>query len=298
MITVACEHGVQAVTVAQVVAQAGVSRKTFYEFFDDRGHCLLESLERIVAIVAQRTGDAYETEAAWVDRLRAALQAMLEFFDEEPALARLCVVESAAAGPAVLARRRELLDRLAWFVDEGRTLTRREPPPLAAQGAVGGAFEVIHARLLKSDQRALVDLLGQLMSFIVLPYLGAAAAERELHRSLISTPSAVGASESTRGIVEVLPVRLTYRTVTVLAVIAARPGLSNIQISQRAGVIDQGQISKLLARLAGVELIENFGAGHNGAPNAWRLTDRGASLERAIRYERLTLTGGRAGRAR
>jgi len=63
--------------------------------------------------------------------------------------------------------------------------------------------------------------------------------------------------------------RLTDRTVRVLAAIAAiaaQPGLSNRQISQRAGITDQGQISKLLSRLAGLQLIENTGEGQRRVP--------------------------------
>jgi chromosome segregation and condensation protein ScpB len=87
--------------------------------------------------------------------------------------------------------------------------------------------------------------------------------------------------------------RLTYRTVRVLAAIAAEPGLSNSQISQRAGVTDQGQISKLLSRLARLQLIESAGHGgaRKGASNAWRLTHRGEAVERAIRHERLPRRG-------
>jgi DNA-binding IclR family transcriptional regulator len=82
--------------------------------------------------------------------------------------------------------------------------------------------------------------------------------------------------------------RLTYRTVGVLAAIAAQPRLSNRQISQHAGVIDQGQISRLLSRLARLQLIENTGEGWSkGAADAWRLTHRGEAVERTIRRERL-----------
>jgi chromosome segregation and condensation protein ScpB len=88
--------------------------------------------------------------------------------------------------------------------------------------------------------------------------------------------------------VEGLDMRLTYRTVSVLAVIAARPGLSNRQISQRGGIADQGQISRLLSRLARLQLIENTGQGQRkGSANAWRLTRHGEAVERTIRHERL-----------
>jgi hypothetical protein len=67
-------------------------------------------------------------------------------------------------------------------------------------------------------------------------------------------------------------------------VIGERPGASNREIAESSGIIDQGQISKLLNRLAGLQLIENQGAGQpSGVANAWYLTVRGAELERATR---------------
>jgi hypothetical protein len=73
--------------------------------------------------------------------------------------------------------------------------------------------------------------------------------------------------------------RLTYRTLCVLTAVAAVPGLSNKEISDRAGITDQGQISKLLARLAGHGLMRNTGEGQpKGEPNAWLLTRRGKEL--------------------
>ncbi len=84
-----------------------------------------------------------------------------------------------------------------------------------------------------------------------------------------------------------LDVRLTYRTLAVLGIIASEPGLSNRHIAGRAGIVDQGQISRLLTRLCDRGLLENTGAGQPfGAANAWRLTPKGERVERAIRRER------------
>jgi DNA-binding MarR family transcriptional regulator len=70
----------------------------------------------------------------------------------------------------------------------------------------------------------------------------------------------------------------------VLAAIAAAPGASNRTVAQAAGVADQGQISKLLARLEGLGLICNRSVGHlKGEPNAWELTARGMEVEQAVR---------------
>ena len=131
----------------------------------------------------------------------------------------------------------------------------------------------------------LVALVNPLMSMIVHPYLGPAAAARELEHPL---PQAAPARNgNARGRVQDpfkdLPIRLTFRTARVLAVVGARPGASNRAIADAAGIADQGQISKLLRRLATHGLIENHGHGHaDGEPNAWTLTPRGHAIQHAI----------------
>jgi AcrR family transcriptional regulator len=288
MVTVACERGMAVTTVADVVAEAGVSRKTFYEIFDNREDCLLAAIEQTVGRVSEKVSTACVAHRrSWIDRMRAGLFSLLRFCDEEPAVARLCVVDSMAAGPAVRDRRKQILQQLASSVDEGRTAARREPPPLAAEGVVGGVVSVIHRRLVVSDGDRLIEMLGPLMSFIVLPYRGGGLARRELHRPLPIDVGGTNGSATAAERVEGLDMRLTYRTMRVLSAIAAEPGLSNARVSERAGVTDQGQISKLLSRLAGLQLIENTGQGQrNGAVNAWQLTDRGEAIERHASQQR------------
>jgi len=124
------------------------------------------------------------------------------------------------------------------------------------------------------------------MSMIVLPYIGARAAGRELGRP--ATEIAHERRPRTRTVsrdpLDGLKMRLTYRTVRVLMVIAEHSGASNREIAAGSGVVDQGQISKLLTRLARLELVENRGGGQEkGAANAWFLTPRGVQVERATR---------------
>src|SRR6202044_1569785 len=95
---------------------------------------------------ARRVQAAYESESVWRERVRVGLSELLAFFDEEPALARLLLVEALGAGPCVLAWRAEILDRLAEVVDEGRAASTaaREPPAVVAEGVVGAVFAVLH----------------------------------------------------------------------------------------------------------------------------------------------------------
>jgi AcrR family transcriptional regulator/DNA-binding MarR family transcriptional regulator len=71
---------------------------------------------------------------------------------------------------------------------------------------------------------------------------------------------------------------LTHEVLTAVANLSAGDGNpTNREIANVAGVKDQGQISKLLARLETHGLLKNTG-GHPAAGNAWQLTPRGAEL--------------------
>jgi hypothetical protein len=143
----------------------------------------LAALDQALTHAANCARAAYDDCEPWGVRVRAALRALLELFDEQPKLAKLCVMQSAMVGPGALARREEILATLAGVIDEGRDSTRRQqPPPLTARGVVAGTIGAIRARLQQPDPAPLTELLNPLMSFIVLPYLGAGAARRELSR--------------------------------------------------------------------------------------------------------------------
>jgi DNA-binding MarR family transcriptional regulator len=195
-----------------------------------------------------------------------------------------------------LERRARVVGVLVDAVHEGRREARgaAKPTRLTAEGIVGAVLGVLHARLSKGDARCnggaepMAGLLGPLMAMIVLPYLGHAAAARETARPVPRRRRPVLAPRRGDPLRE-LDMRLTYRTVRVLVAIAALGGgeshPSNRQVSDAAGVSDQGQISKLLARLEHLGLIENAGVPVRGEPNAWRLTAKGQDVERTIRRQ-------------
>jgi AcrR family transcriptional regulator len=282
MVTAASTRDAEPLRVSDVIAVAGVSRKTFYALFADREDCLRATVEEAVALAAACASTVDDPAARWVDRLRVGLRALLGLLEEEPELARLCVAQ-ALIGRAAHPRLDEALEQLARFLDRGQNAAgaRIQPPALAAEGVLGGALGLIHARLIATDGQSLLDLSKPLMSMIVLPYLGRAAAHKEQSRP--EPARGRRQHKHTPRPSKAPNFRLTYRTMRVLAVIAAQPELSNSDIAERAGISDQGQISKLLARLREGGLIENVGEGQaKGAANAWRLTRDGWQLQRTI----------------
>ncbi len=288
MVEVAAERGANKLSVGMVVARSGVSRRTFYEVFDDGQDCLLATLEDSLERARSYVREVYDPRESWRSRIRAALHALLRFLEDEPARGRLLVVEAPGAGPEALERRAAVLGELIDAVDAGRADSRAGAvlTPLTAEGVVGSALAVIHARLVSNEQggkrAALVELTNPLMSTIVLPYLGTAAARKELERPLPKhkrrEPRASDGASRLNG----LPMRVTYRTMLVLSVIAEQPGASNRQVGAGAGIADQGQVSKLLQRLERLGLIVNAWAGQErGMANQWQLTPLGLEIERA-----------------
>jgi AcrR family transcriptional regulator len=291
------EWGASSVTVAHIVQRAGVSRRTFYELFDDREDCFLAAFERALAYASERVLSAYEAQRGWRERIRAALIALLSFFDEEPVIGRLLIVDS--FGEAVtFARRGEVIAKLTSAIEQGRTLKGTPhgvaqagargkaslmPPSFTGEGLVGGVLTAIQSRLVGDNRESLVELANPLMSMIVLPYLGASAARGELERPVPVCSAGARVEPLLSDPFKDAGMRLTYRTVRVLTAVADHPGASNRLVADTAEISDQGQISKLLTRLERVGVIANTGLGPGqGAPNAWTLTANGRHVVNSI----------------
>jgi AcrR family transcriptional regulator len=288
-VLVADELGYARTTVTRIVARSGVSRGFFYALFADRDECLVSVVEDTVEAIQEELEGLHLGELCWEERVRTGLETILRFLDREPALARVCVVEAARGEPSLVAVQDQTIARLAAAVAVGCPQGNgSEPSPLTAEILVGAVFRAVQARLARREP--VMRLLGDLMSMIVLPYLGPDAAQRERERQL--PPAASRAPErsdpaaTTDGAMMIEPpkIRLTYRTTRVLETIGEYPGATNRAIGQHAGITDPGQISKLLARLQRNALIANSAsAEHKWSTNVWALTPQGEALVKGVR---------------
>jgi AcrR family transcriptional regulator len=264
------------VTVGDVVARARISRRTFYELFESCDDCMLATLDEALRRAGERVLAAWERQVHWQDGLRSGLEALLGFVDEDRAFGRLLLSAPFADWP--LAQSDHLAEAIAAVlraIDEGRSLSRA-PAHLSettAEGVLGAALFILHRRLSAGDSAPLSPLAGKLTAIIVMPYLGGAAAGRQLARP---APRRGGRARPAAGtnVLSGLRIRVTHRTVVVLQAIDSRPGASNHKVAQLAGIADQGQASRLLTRLARLGLIESPSIGA-GMPHAWKLTALG-----------------------
>jgi hypothetical protein len=160
---------------ASALVAAGITRASGR----NADHGPAADVEQALTLALQHAAAAYDAHRPWEARVRAALGALLDLFEKQPKVARLCVIESEHAEPAALALREQTLTVLARRIDDGRGHAPRQPPPHAAQAVLAGAIGAIRARLIQPGPGSMSDLLDPLTSFIVLPYRGAAAARAE-----------------------------------------------------------------------------------------------------------------------
>jgi AcrR family transcriptional regulator len=281
-LSLAFDRGPKPMSVTGIVERAGVSRKTFYDIFENLEDCRTALIEDCIAEIAAVVVPAYAASADWPAQLRAALIALLEFLEHERDLGAIVAAYLSGAVPGSVQPRARVLALLREAIEEGRPQARPaiERPQLAGDFVLGGVIAVIYAHL-RTPERRLLALLNPLMWMIVMPYRGARAARRELTRAAptCSLAAPVRAPDPLRG----LDMRLTYRTASVLELLAHAPGASNVEVCERTGISDQGQASKLLSRLVRLGLAENRGVGQlGGGSNAWHLTARGEELVAAI----------------
>ena len=165
-VQVIADQGYATTTVADIVARAGVSRRTFYEQFPDKEACFLAAYDVGVELVLGRLRDVVEAapEAGWRERARATVATFLEVLSGEPAFATALHIETFAAGPAALKRRAEVFGLIAglWRGLHGRA--RREDrrvaplPPEAFLALTGALDELIRECLRTRGARALPEV--------------------------------------------------------------------------------------------------------------------------------------------
>ena len=134
MAQIVAEKGYPATTVADVVECAGVSRRTFYEQFDDKEACFLAAYDAGLAAVLGRVSEAVEVNptAGWRERARLGVEAFLALLASEPAFAQALQVEILTAGPAALDRRTGMLAMFAGIWRNVHERARAEEPALPA----------------------------------------------------------------------------------------------------------------------------------------------------------------------
>ena len=186
MVRVAAAKGYEATTVADVAEFAGVDEDTFYASFESKEECFLEAYDAVMNVLVAHVGSAFGAASGrpWPERVAAGLRALLELLAAEADIARMAMVEVTAAGDSARERYRAALARFKPFLEEGALYSGRsgQLPPDTARFAIGGATSTIFDEIRAGRGSQLPKLLPDLLFAVLMPYLGAQAAEEQRQR--------------------------------------------------------------------------------------------------------------------
>ena len=179
MAELCAEKGYEATKIADIVRRAGVARKTLYDNFEGKEEVFLGAFDSAVEEVSAKI-DAACAEAGdeWVDRLAAGLRAFLTFVSENPAIARMCIIEAISATPAASDRYDNALQRFVELLRDNAPSQTRLPDTIA-ETLTGGVAWILHQQIRRGEAEQALDLMPELLDFILSPYLGVAKLGRE-----------------------------------------------------------------------------------------------------------------------
>lgn len=164
------ENGYIGTSVAAILKRACVSRETFYEQFRSKEDCFEAAYQRAVQLLLDRIAEATEAQDAAADagaiaRMDRILRAYLQYLVDDPASARLFLVEVFAVGSAAIARRAQLQERFVELIAAVLD-ARTEPQRFACQALAAAVGSMVTARIAAGDSGGLLALREPLLDLL------------------------------------------------------------------------------------------------------------------------------------
>jgi AcrR family transcriptional regulator len=176
------EVGYHETTVSLIGRRAAVSKSDFYKHFGSKDDCFVAAYDAAVERIREQVITACEAaeEEAWPGRVRAAIAALLDLFDEEPALASLVLVEGLRAGRGVYDRYQAALESFVGALGKGapRPPAGDQVPEATDEAVIGGIASLLGRRILGGEAERLSDLFPEILEFTLASYMGAEEARR------------------------------------------------------------------------------------------------------------------------
>lgn len=168
------ERGYQKTTIELIAKTARVALVTFYEQFANKEECFLAAFDESVDAARAVFAELIDAERPWTEQISIGLEVLLEMIVNEPARAKLCIVESQAAGGEALIRYQSMLESAAPKLRQGRELNpRADRLPEGLEVAIaGGLMWLIHQRLIADRFDELKGLLPEMLQVTLTPYVG------------------------------------------------------------------------------------------------------------------------------
>lgn len=156
------EKGFAGAVVADIVKRARVSRRTFYEEFDDRGECFLALCDRATDVAREVISAAADPKLSWEEQSTRAVDSYFAFMTVEPLLTRAMLFEVYALGERGLAGHRETHHKFTEQMIELANRAHetddsiREISYASAAAVVGAIYQLIQMAI-EEEPRVTID---------------------------------------------------------------------------------------------------------------------------------------------
>jgi AcrR family transcriptional regulator len=172
------ERGYRQVSVADIVKAAAIARGRFYDNFSSKEDCFFALYDSATEATLESVGRACaESTESFPQRVSAGIAALLAAIEADPAMARACVVEGPAVGPAINSRFEKLIGDFAAMLRSGRGGDgSSELPGTVEETVVGGLYWLLYHALLEQRPKRIGRLRPQLVEFSLIPFIGTEAA--------------------------------------------------------------------------------------------------------------------------
>ncbi len=174
------EHGFGGTTIAHITAAAQLSRRTFYEHFDNKEDCFEAAYEAIFDYLRGKMDEAMARQDEWPERVRAGVGALLETLSAHPDMARFFLVAPASAGDEIADRHHQAMRELVGGLIAGAPQPEgdEELSEAGEQAIAGGISRLVVRRLNGDEAEQLPALLPALVEQTLRPFLGGEEAAR------------------------------------------------------------------------------------------------------------------------
>jgi AcrR family transcriptional regulator len=179
IIAAVAENGYGETTIADIVKEAGLSRKTFYEHFANKENCFEAAYEASFSFLWATMSAAGPT-GSWGETVRGRLEALLGALAAEPDLASFFLIAPTSVGDKIAERHHESMRELVEGLTEGAPKSKKKTGPLETQeqALAGGISRLVVRKIGDGEAAKLPELLPALTELVLRPYVGAEKAVR------------------------------------------------------------------------------------------------------------------------
>jgi AcrR family transcriptional regulator len=176
------QKGFASATVQDLIDRAGISRATFYKYFEDRERCLAALSDELLSWLEAEAREAATGADRWASQLVLVTERLVDLVGGDERIARICGPETSLVGAGIDARRATALTTLVDSLRAGRQQSKggAKLPVLMEEFLVLGSVDLVARSALDADGPSPKELSSDLAELILMHYLGSTRARKTI----------------------------------------------------------------------------------------------------------------------